>query len=62
MDDVLVGKVTISASLKKINFLKISEQAPLRFIMPRHNENYMTLKITLKKKQKQKTNKQKTTD
>ena len=29
MDDVLVGKVTISASLKKIHFLKISEQAPV---------------------------------
>ncbi len=31
MDDVLVGKVTISASLKKIHFPKISEQAPLKF-------------------------------
>ncbi len=30
MDDVLVVKVNISASLKKINFPKISEQAPLR--------------------------------
>ncbi len=29
MNDVLVGKVTISASLKKIHFPKISEQAPL---------------------------------
>ena len=29
MDDVLVRKVTISASLKKINFPKISGQAPL---------------------------------
>ncbi len=29
MDDVLVGRVTISAGLKKINFPKISEQAPL---------------------------------
>ena len=34
VDDVLVGKVTISASLKKINFLKISEQAPLRLFNP----------------------------
>ncbi len=30
MDEVLVGKVTISANLKKINFPKISEQAPLK--------------------------------
>ena len=30
MDDVMVGKVTISVSLKKIQFPKISEQAPLR--------------------------------
>ena len=29
IDDVLVGKVTISARLKKIDFPKISEQAPL---------------------------------
>ncbi len=29
MDDVLVGKVTISASLKKNHFPKISDQAPL---------------------------------
>ncbi len=31
MDDVLVGKVTIFASLKKISFPKISDQAPLKF-------------------------------
>ncbi len=29
MDDVLVGNVTIPASLKNINVPKISEQAPL---------------------------------
>ena len=28
MDDVMVGKVTISVKLKKIHFPKISEQAP----------------------------------
>ena len=33
VNDVLVGKVIISASLKKINFPKISEQAPLRNMM-----------------------------
>ncbi len=33
MDDVLVGKVTISASLMKIHFPKISEQAPLRLMI-----------------------------
>ncbi len=32
MDVVLVGKVTISATLKKINFSKISDQAPLNII------------------------------
>ncbi len=32
IDDVLVGKVTIYASLKKIHFPKISEQAPLKKI------------------------------
>ena len=30
IDEVLVGKVTISASLKEIHFPKISEQAPLK--------------------------------
>ncbi len=30
MDDISVGKVTISVTLRKINFPKISEQAPLR--------------------------------
>ena len=29
MDDTLVGKVTISASLRKINFLTVLEQALL---------------------------------
>ncbi len=29
MHDAMVGKVTISVSLKKIHFQKISEQAPL---------------------------------
>ncbi len=29
MDDVLVAKVTISASLQKIHLPKISDQAPL---------------------------------
>ncbi len=29
MDDILVGKVAISASLKKIHFPKISDQVPL---------------------------------
>ena len=29
MHDILVGKVAISASLKNINFPKISDQAPL---------------------------------
>ena len=29
LDDILVGKMTISASLKKIHFPKISEQALL---------------------------------
>ena len=32
MDDVLVGKVNISARLKKIYFPKISEQAPLNCV------------------------------
>ena len=32
MDDILVGKVAISASLKKIHFPKISDQAPLNNI------------------------------
>ncbi len=32
MDDILVGKVAISASLKKIHFPKISDQAPLMYI------------------------------
>ena len=29
MDEILVGKVTIPASLKKIHFPKISDQVPL---------------------------------
>ena len=31
-DDILVGKVTIYVRLRKINFLKISEQVPLSII------------------------------
>ena len=33
MDDVLVGRVTKSASLKKVHFPKISDQAPLIFTL-----------------------------
>ena len=36
MDDILVGEcMTTSASLWKIHFLKISEQAPLTFMYKR---------------------------
>ena len=38
MDNVLVGKVTISGSLKKTNFPKISEQAPLIDHMMRYGQ------------------------
>ncbi len=33
MDDILVGKVNISASLRKIHFPEISEQAPLMLLI-----------------------------
>ncbi len=46
MNDVLVGKVIISASLKKINFPKISEQASLKYSQPSGHQ-YFKIKAIL---------------
>ena len=48
MDDALVGKLTISASLKKIYFPKISDQAPLTTSSPTSQTSTMiTLALPL---------------